>query len=73
VTKIERIKLEEIKQIGLQYIFMWKCHKETPCVAISKMLLFSFLLYKNQRIGGQTRSCLRGWYQWGGEGVKERA
>jgi hypothetical protein len=27
---VERRKIDEMSQFGLQ----WKCHKETPCVAI---------------------------------------
>jgi hypothetical protein len=31
-----------------------------------------FFIYKYERTGGQNRSCLGGWYQWEGEGCRER-
>jgi hypothetical protein len=50
-----------------QYIYAWKCHKETPCVGIlnkQKCLFFLFFMYK---IGEQecgTDSAPRGWGGW---------
>jgi hypothetical protein len=42
-----------MNQIGLKYICTWKCHKETPCVAILSRQKCHFLLYfaklKNRR------------------------
>jgi hypothetical protein len=42
--------MEETNKIRLQYIYTWKCHKETPCIVILKKqkghFLFFFFLYK---------------------------
>jgi hypothetical protein len=50
-----------MNQTGLQYIYAWKCHKETPCVAILKKQNCHFLSFlQNQRTGEWSRSCLAG-------------
>jgi hypothetical protein len=54
-----------MNQLGLDYIYTWKYHKETPCVALylkqSKMSFFPFFLFflflpQNQRTGGKNKS-----------------
>jgi hypothetical protein len=32
-VKIERQKIEGMNELGLQCIYKWKCHNETPCIA----------------------------------------
>jgi hypothetical protein len=48
-----------MNQFGLQYIYTWKCFKETPYVIIlnKQKCHFSFLL-ENCRTSGWNRSCL---------------
>jgi hypothetical protein len=63
-----------MNQFRLWYIYTWKCHKKSPCVAIlNKQKCGFFFIYKIK--GEQNRSCLVGWYQWerkgGGEKVWE--
>jgi hypothetical protein len=50
-TKVERKKIE-MNQFRLQCIYTWKCHKETPHVAIldkQKWHYFSFTKSENRR------------------------
>jgi hypothetical protein len=50
--KVERRKIEEMNQFRLKYIYTWKCHKETPYVAIltkQKHHFFSFIKLENRR------------------------
>jgi hypothetical protein len=54
---VESRKIEERNQFSLQFIYTWKCHKETPCVAILNKKK-SFFSYTNWRAGEQNRSCL---------------
>jgi hypothetical protein len=47
-TKVEWRKLEEMNQLGLLYIYTWKYHKETPCVAtfsLNKLFLNFFFFF----------------------------
>jgi hypothetical protein len=45
--------LEVINQFGLQYIYTWKWHNETPCIAIlNKQTNTSF--FKNREQEGKT-------------------
>jgi hypothetical protein len=58
-----------MSQFGLKCIYTWKCHKETPYVAIlNKQKCHFFFLLQNQRTRGLNRSCREGWYQWRGGG-----
>jgi hypothetical protein len=46
-----------MNQIRLSYLYTWKCHKETPCVAISKsknVIFSSFFLYKIRKQESRT-------------------
>jgi hypothetical protein len=47
-TKVERRKIEQMNQISYN-IYAWKCHKETPCVAILNKQKFIFLNKINNR------------------------
>jgi hypothetical protein len=38
--------------------YIWKCHKETPCIDILNKQKCHFFLKQTQRTGGQNRSCL---------------
>jgi hypothetical protein len=41
-----------MNKLGLQCTYTWKCHKETPCIAIlnkQKCHFFSFTKLKNRR------------------------
>jgi hypothetical protein len=60
-----------MNQFGLQYMYTWKCHNETLHIAIlnKQKCLFFFSKTENRK---QSRSCLRGWYQWEGEDIKKR-
>jgi hypothetical protein len=52
-TKVERSKIEEMNQFVFYFIYIWKCHKETPCVAIlnkQNVIFFSFTKSKNRRM-----------------------
>jgi hypothetical protein len=43
------------------FMYTWKYHKETPCVAVSNKQKYHFPFFfflQNQGIGGQNRSCL---------------
>jgi hypothetical protein len=57
--------------LGYEYIFTWKCHKETPCVAILNKQIYHFFSstkLENKRV---EQVLSRGWYQWeGGESGK---
>jgi hypothetical protein len=58
-TKVEGTK-REVKQFRLYYIYTWKCHKETPCVAIlnKQKCLFFFFIYKIKEQESRTGSSL---------------
>jgi hypothetical protein len=65
-----------MNQFGLLYIYTWKCHKETPCVAILNnekchFFLLLFLYKIGEQEGGTGPAWDRGWYQWEGEGFGE--
>jgi hypothetical protein len=48
----ERRKIEQMNQIRLQYIYTWKCHKETPGVAVfhkQKCHFFPFTKLENRK------------------------
>jgi hypothetical protein len=55
---------------------MWKCHKETPCVAILNKqkyhLFFPFFCKIGEQEGGTGPDYGGGQYQWEGEGGEER-
>jgi hypothetical protein len=55
-----------MKQFRFWYIYMWKCHKEIPCIYVLDKQKCHFFK-QNMRIGGQNDSCLGSWYQWKGE------
>jgi hypothetical protein len=58
-----------MNQFGLEYIYTWKCHKETPCVVIlNKNVLFFFIYKIREQEGGTGLAWGQGWYQWKGEG-----
>jgi hypothetical protein len=43
--------------------FLWKCHKETPCVAILRNKNVSFFfIYKTRKQEGETGPEWRVWY-----------
>jgi hypothetical protein len=54
-TNVER-KMEALKQFGLYYIDSWKCHNETPCIAILNKQKYLFSKMKDMR---ENSSCLR--------------
>jgi hypothetical protein len=63
IRKVERRKIEGMNQIRLHYIYTWKFHKETPCLAIlNKNCIFYFTKLENRKpeqvLGGED------WYQW---------
>jgi CRISPR/Cas system endoribonuclease Cas6 (RAMP superfamily) len=58
---VEVRKLEKMNRLGLQYIYSWKNHKETPCVATfisnkQKCQFFSFLLFFFYKIREKERN-----------------
>jgi hypothetical protein len=53
-TKVQRRKIEEMNQLRLQYMYTWKCHKETPCVSILNKNVI-FFIYKIREQKGGTR------------------
>jgi hypothetical protein len=62
--------MEGMNGLGMHvYIYTWKCHNETPCIAILKKQNFIFL--KN---GGQEGEIVLSGdlYKWEGGGYKER-
>jgi hypothetical protein len=67
---VRRGKIEEMDQFGLSYIYTWKCHKETPCIAIlNKQKYLFFFFFKNGEQEGQTGPSGD---QWEEGGDKER-
>jgi hypothetical protein len=48
--KGKRRKIEAMNQFGLQYIYTWKCHNETPHVANRKQ---KCLFFKNREQEGK--------------------
>jgi hypothetical protein len=48
-------------------IYTWKCHKETPCIAIIKKKSQFFSFYKIREQEGRTGPIWGDWYQWEGE------
>jgi hypothetical protein len=62
--------MEEMNQSGMQYIYTWKCHNETPCIAILNKQSFFFLPKIENREAKQVLS--GGWYQREGGGYKEK-
>jgi hypothetical protein len=55
-----------MNQLGLQHIYPWKQHKETPCIShlylkLAKTLFFFlsciFFHLQNQKTGGRNRLC----------------
>jgi hypothetical protein len=61
-SKVDKGKIEEMSQIGLLYIYMWKCNKVIPCESTlnkKKCHLF-FLSYAKSENRGSNRSCLGG-------------
>jgi hypothetical protein len=62
--------MEGMNQFGIQYIYTWQCHNETPCIAIlnkQKSLLFS-----KTEVSKVRQFLFGGRYQWEGEGNKKR-
>jgi hypothetical protein len=56
---VEGRKIEDMKQFGLLYLYILKCHEKTPCIAILKKAKLSFFFFlPNQKTGGQNRFCL---------------
>jgi hypothetical protein len=51
IRMVERRKIEEMNQFGLHYTDTWKCHKETPCVAVlnKNAILCSFTKSEKRR------------------------
>jgi hypothetical protein len=56
-----------MNQFGLQYIYTWKCHKETPCVAILNKQKCHFSKTGQE---GKTGP-IWGWLHRGGEDVRK--
>jgi hypothetical protein len=45
-------KIEEMNQLGYKYIYTWKCHKETPYIAmLNKQKCHFFLLQIGEQEG----------------------
>jgi hypothetical protein len=62
-----------MNQFELQYIYTYKSHKETPCIAILNKQIVTFFLLQNQRTEGQNKSCWgKGSVPEGREGCEER-
>jgi hypothetical protein len=63
VIKVERRKIEGMNQLKFYCIYTWKCHNETPCIAILKN---KNAFFKKQRTGRENRSCLGIGTSWRG-------
>jgi hypothetical protein len=55
-TKVERRKMEGMNQFRIQYIYTWKCHNGTPCIAILNKQ--KSLFFKNRGTGQKNGFCL---------------
>jgi hypothetical protein len=42
---VEGRKIEDMKQFGLLYLYILKCHEKTPCIAILKKAKLSFFFF----------------------------
>jgi hypothetical protein len=63
-----------MNQFRLLYIYIWKCHKEAPCVAtLNKQKFFFSFFYKIGEQKGEPVPAWGIWYQWERGGGKERA
>jgi hypothetical protein len=61
MSKVKRRKIET-NLTGLKYLQTWKCHKETPCVAIlnnQKLHLLILFLHKIEQEGRTGSACVR--------------
>jgi hypothetical protein len=47
-----------MNQFGIKYIYKWKCHKETACMAILNKQKYHFVFLQKQRTGEWNGSCL---------------
>jgi hypothetical protein len=60
---VERRKKKGTSQFGIYYIYTWKCHNETPCIATLNVFFSKKDRKVKQVLSG---SC----FQWEGEGYK---
>jgi hypothetical protein len=65
---LESRKIEKMDQFVFSYIHTWKCHKETPCIAIlnkeKNIIFFFYKITEQVEVGG--------WYQLEGKGCGEK-
>jgi hypothetical protein len=50
----------------VMYIYIWKCHKGTPCIAILNKQKMSFIYFTKLENRKAEQILSGGWYQWEG-------
>jgi hypothetical protein len=59
-------------QFGIEYIYMWKCHNQTPCTVAILYKQKCLFFFKQKMENSKTKQVLSGLVPVGGGGYEER-